>query len=107
MAECDSRRIVTMADLAMCPDCQVMIPIPGQARKNKRFECPECQAEVEIISIRPLRLDFAYDEQEWNTYDDDDDLWDEDDFDGEPDDDEDGDEADEDEEDLDIDFLDD
>ena len=84
-----------MADLSMCPDCQVMIPIPGLLKKGKRFECPECQAEVEVISIRPLRLDFAYDEQGWDD-DDDDDLWDDED-----------DRDDDDEEELDADFLDD
>lgn len=70
-----------MANMAMCPECEVLISVPGPLRLRKRLECPECGAELEVISLRPLQLDFLYDEDEneWEEEEldefDEDDLW--------------------------------
>lgn len=68
---------------ALCPDCGQKIVIGPKPKKGQWVSCPHCNADLEIVSIRPLELD-------WVRYDDDDDLeddfeeefddWDDDDF---------------------------
>lgn len=59
-----------MATMAMCPECEVLISIPGTLRLGKIVECPECGATLEVISIEPPELDIVdleeeEDEEEW------------------------------------------
>lgn len=69
---------------ALCPDCGQKIVIGPKPKKGQWVSCPHCNADLEIVSIRPLELD-------WVRYDDDDDDleeefeeefddWDDDDF---------------------------
>ena len=59
-----------------CPDCGQKIDIGPKPKKGQWVSCPHCNADLEIIGISPLELDWAqYDEDE----DFEDDLWEEDD----------------------------
>jgi lysine biosynthesis protein LysW len=53
---------------AYCPDCDERIVLTAP-RVGRKFPCPHCDTELEVISIDPLDLDWAY------SYDED---WDED-----------------------------
>ena len=45
---------------AQCPDCVELIALPTGARKGSRIECPECGAQLEVISLKPPELDYAF-----------------------------------------------
>lgn len=61
--------------IATCIECDEEIEINGRPKLGQKVTCPNCGAELEIASINPLELDWAYEEE------DDDDDWDDDDFD--------------------------
>ena len=46
---------------AYCPDCDEKITLNPKPRVGRRFTCPHCDAELEVISTDPLELDWAYD----------------------------------------------
>jgi alpha-aminoadipate carrier protein LysW len=81
--------------IAFCPDCDGSVNVGASPRLGQRINCPHCDAELEVIEVSPLELDWAYDEpetdwgeeEEWD--DDEDDEDDEDDWDDDWDDDED------------------
>ena len=61
-----------------CPECSYEITLP-RPREGQRIACPNCGADLEVISARPLELDWAYTEPEddWETLDLDDGDWEE------------------------------
>jgi len=79
---------------ALCPDCGQKIVIGPKPKKGQWVSCPHCNADLEIISIRPLELDWVRFDDEDDIDDEvEEDLWDDDDDDyGEWEDDEDFDE---------------
>jgi lysine biosynthesis protein LysW len=66
-------------ETAPCPECTYEITLPNP-REGQRLACPNCGAELEVISSRPLELDWTYTEPEddLSTLDLEDDEWDED-----------------------------
>jgi lysine biosynthesis protein LysW len=57
---------------AYCPDCDERIvfnPTPGI---GKRLICPHCDADLEVISVDPVELDWVYEESDDNWGDDED-----------------------------------
>lgn len=60
--------------LATCIECDEEIEINGRPRLGQKVTCPNCGAELEVASINPLELDWAYED------DADDEDWDDDDF---------------------------
>jgi len=58
--------------IATCIECDEEIEINGRPRLAQKVICPNCSAALEIASLNPLELDWAYE--------DDDDDWDDDDF---------------------------
>ena len=67
-----------------CPGCDEEIYIPTAPRLGDVIVCRTCEADLEVVSIRPLELDWR--EEEDDREDDDEDLDSEDD-DGDDDDD--------------------
>ncbi len=65
-------------ETAPCPECSYEITLPSP-REGQRIACPNCGADLEVISARPLELDWSYTEPEddWETLDLDDEDWDE------------------------------
>ena len=58
---------------AFCPDCGQKIVLGPKPRKGQLISCPHCNADLEIVGINPLELD-------WALYSDDDDFEDDEDF---------------------------
>jgi lysine biosynthesis protein LysW len=44
-----------------CPDCGSKITLNPHPVLGKKLTCPECDTELEVISVDPLDLDWAYD----------------------------------------------
>lgn len=57
--------------IATCPECETEIEFdnPAEIRIGDRVFCSECDMELEVISTKPLTLDYAFDddldEEEW------------------------------------------
>jgi alpha-aminoadipate carrier protein LysW len=49
-----------------CVECAASVPLPDDVVENEIVQCPECGAELEIISLDPLTLDLAPEvEEDW------------------------------------------
>ena len=54
---------------ATCPACDDLIRFRNNPHRGQRMSCLACQTEIEIISVKPLELDFAIpetDHRKWN-----------------------------------------
>jgi lysine biosynthesis protein LysW len=58
---------------AICPDCGQTITVSGQIMVGWLVDCPNCDAELEIVETVPLELDFFYGDDESDDYEDDED----------------------------------
>ncbi|MCL5005679.1 MAG: hypothetical protein M1404_04025 [Acidobacteria bacterium] len=48
-----------------CPECDVAIDIEEEdLEEGQIVECPECGAELEVVSTNPLEFDLVKDEEE-------------------------------------------
>jgi lysine biosynthesis protein LysW len=65
--------------IAVCPECEAEIDFgnPSEIKVGGRIFCPECDMELEVISAKPLTLDYAFDDEDWDEEDWDDDWEDE------------------------------
>jgi alpha-aminoadipate/glutamate carrier protein LysW len=77
--------------IAFCPDCEEPVRV-ATPKLGQRVACQSCGAELEIVEVSPLELDWAYDEtaddweeeeeeeaDDWDDEEDlDDDDWDDD-----------------------------
>jgi alpha-aminoadipate carrier protein LysW len=52
--------------MAVCPDCEEEINVGSHPRQGQHVTCPECWADLEIISLDPLELDFAAEDDDWD-----------------------------------------
>ncbi len=43
-----------------CPDCDGKIVL-SIVKLGQKLTCPHCDAELEVISVDPLEVDWAYD----------------------------------------------
>jgi len=69
--------------LAVCPSCGETMKLSDKPRLGEKVTCPACQEMLEVVELNPVELDWAFE-------DDDDDYYDEyDDYDDEYDDDDD------------------
>lgn len=51
-----------MSQLAYCPSCDSRIRFFASTTKvGTRVTCPECGQMLEVVRLRPLELDWAYD----------------------------------------------
>jgi alpha-aminoadipate carrier protein LysW len=57
---------------AYCPDCDEKITLNPNPVVGQKLTCPHCDADLEVIGVDPLELDWAYD-WEWDDEDDEDD----------------------------------
>ena len=45
--------------MPMCPECDAMIDIEEDlVEEGQTIECPDCGAELEVVSTEPLELDI-------------------------------------------------
>jgi alpha-aminoadipate carrier protein LysW len=45
---------------AYCPECDGRIVLES-AEVGQKLTCPHCDADLEVIGVEPLELDWAYD----------------------------------------------
>jgi alpha-aminoadipate/glutamate carrier protein LysW len=60
-----------------CPECDALIDIEeDQIEEGQTIECPECGAELEVVSTEPIELDILRngDEGDEDADDDEEDL---------------------------------
>ena len=48
----------------LCPECEAEIKFDSPVKVGERVSCPECDTELEVISAKPLTLDYALDDEE-------------------------------------------
>jgi len=48
---------------AFCPECEHSLNLGAQLYEGQRIICPECGARLEVISLKPLELDWVYDKE--------------------------------------------
>jgi lysine biosynthesis protein LysW len=48
--------------IALCPDCEEGISLGPRPRIGQRVTCPHCNAELEVVEISPLELDWAFED---------------------------------------------
>lgn len=68
-----------------CPMCGANVTVASNAKEGDLVYCDACDAELEVVSVKPLELDWPLDDYE--EYDDDYDDDDDDDYDDYDDDD--------------------
>ena len=53
--------------VAICPECEAEIDFGTsvEVKVGNRIFCPECDIELEVISAKPLTLDYALDDEDW------------------------------------------
>jgi alpha-aminoadipate carrier protein LysW len=49
---------------AECPQCGVEVSVGSQPKLGKLVKCKECGAELEVVWLDPLELDWPLDEDE-------------------------------------------
>jgi lysine biosynthesis protein LysW len=54
-----------------CPECLAPIYLKDNAEMWDPVSCPECHMSLEVVSLRPLILDYMADEEEDEGWDDD------------------------------------
>jgi hypothetical protein len=80
-----------MTSRAICPACGEWVKIPEHPKIGQKLTCIHCEADLEVIEVGPVELDWAYfeeeDEEEWDEdeLDDEDEEWDDDDDDDDDD----------------------
>jgi lysine biosynthesis protein LysW len=70
-----------ITSVARCPECATNIRFDKHPALHDLMTCPECGTELEVINLSPLKLDWAYDDEDddWIDADDfGDDNWDDD-----------------------------
>ena len=63
---------------AICPSCGEWVKLPDHPKIGQKITCLQCEADLEVIEVNPVELDWAFmeaelDDEEW----DDDEDWDE------------------------------
>ena len=52
-----------MTKITECPDCEETIIIPDDSEVGEIIDCPNCGAELEIISINPPQVSLIIEEK--------------------------------------------
>ncbi len=55
-----------------CPECLAVIWLKDSAELWDPVTCPECHSSLEVVSLRPLRLDYMPDDEDDNWLDEED-----------------------------------
>lgn len=48
---------------AECPECYASVPL-HEVMQNEVTQCPECGIDLEVVSLDPLSLELAPEEEE-------------------------------------------
>ncbi len=73
--------------VAFCPECDEGIALGTKPFEGQRVTCRSCGADLEVIGLKPLELDWVYqepeevfNEDEWDDEDWDDEDWEDEDW---------------------------
>jgi lysine biosynthesis protein LysW len=47
---------------AVCPECHSEVRFEAAPKLGQRTECAACRAALEVVKVRPLELDWAFEE---------------------------------------------
>jgi hypothetical protein len=61
-----------------CLDCERPFELGFQPVEGQIISCPNCDAELEVINVQPLELDFYY--EDWEDEDWEDEDWEDEDW---------------------------
>jgi alpha-aminoadipate carrier protein LysW len=50
--------------MSTCPECEATLTIPADAMEGEIVPCPDCGAELEVVSVAPVTLALAPEVQE-------------------------------------------
>ena len=50
--------------VAECPECSANVTLSADVVEAEIVQCAECGAELEVISLEPITLDLAPEEEE-------------------------------------------
>ncbi len=50
--------------VAECPECAAEVALPADVMEGEIVPCPECGLELEVVSLKPLSLQQAPEEEE-------------------------------------------
>jgi alpha-aminoadipate carrier protein LysW len=50
--------------MSTCPECEATLSIPADAMEGEIVPCPDCGAELEVVSVAPVTLALAPEVQE-------------------------------------------
>lgn len=53
-----------MSNYATCPECAAEITMADDTLQGEIIQCPDCGVELEVMSLAPLVLEPAPDEEE-------------------------------------------
>jgi alpha-aminoadipate carrier protein LysW len=51
--------------MTRCPECESTIALNKGVKLGDYVECPECGTMLEVISLKPLELDYAVGDEDW------------------------------------------
>jgi len=51
--------------MAKCPECGNPVQLSKNVKLEALITCPECDCLLEVISLNPLDLDYAFGDEEW------------------------------------------
>lgn len=49
--------------VAVCPGCEEDVRLAGRLKLGQHVSCPSCGALLEVVSVNPVELDWAFDEE--------------------------------------------
>ena len=52
--------------LAKCPLCGEKVKVGTKPWMGQQVDCPACDANLEVVSLHPLSLDWPYDDEGYN-----------------------------------------
>ena len=53
-------KTVSKAYKGFCPDCNAPIIVERRIDVGSHLHCPKCGIELEVLSLSPFELDYAY-----------------------------------------------
>ena len=51
--------------LIACVDCRETVILSGDVRIGQQVICPSCLAQMEVIALEPMEVDWLYEEPEY------------------------------------------
>jgi alpha-aminoadipate carrier protein LysW len=53
-----------MSNYTTCPECAAEVTLADDTLQGEIIQCPDCGVELEVMSLAPLVLELAPDEEE-------------------------------------------